>query len=47
LPPASSFDAEGNKQIVICRLQIERTIWVDVTGDVQGDTIRVSSLKLL
>src|SRR5690242_21551150 len=43
------FDAEGNKKIVKELKSSKETdhLRVDVTGDVQGNTIKVASVKLL
>jgi hypothetical protein len=43
------FDAEGNKQIVAALKASEKKdhLRVDVSGDVQGDTLKVTSVKLL
>lgn len=43
------FDAEGNKQIVAALKGSDKKdhLRVDVTGDVEGDTLRVTSVKLL
>lgn len=43
------FDAEGNKEIVTALKASDKKdhLRVDVTGDVQGDTLKVASIKLL
>ncbi len=43
------FDAEGNTKIVEALKASEKKdhLRVDVSGDVQGDTLKVSSIKLL
>ncbi len=43
------FDAEGNKKIVEALRASDKKdhLRVDVTGDRQGDTIKVTSVKLL
>lgn len=43
------FDAEGNKEIVaVLKASTKKDhLRVDVTGDVQGDTLKVTSFKLL
>jgi hypothetical protein len=43
------FDAEGNKKIVEALKASDKKdhLRVDVSGDVQGDTLKVSSIKLL
>ncbi len=43
------FDAEGNKKIVEALKASEKKdhLRVDVSGDVQGDTLNVTSIKLL
>jgi hypothetical protein len=43
------FDAEGNTKIVEALKASDKKdhLRVDVTGDVQGDTLKVSSIKLL
>ena len=43
------FDAEGNKQVTEALKASNKKdhLRVDVTGDVQGDTLKVSSVKLL
>jgi hypothetical protein len=43
------FDAEGNTKIVEALKASDRKdhLRVDVSGDVQGDTLKVTSLKLL
>lgn len=43
------FDAEGNKQIVAALKASDKKdhLRVDVTGDVEGDNIKVTSVKLL
>jgi len=43
------FDAAGNKQVTeVLKASTKKDhLRVDVTGDVQGDTLKVTSLKLL
>jgi hypothetical protein len=43
------FDAEGNTKIVEALKASDKKdhLRVDVTGDVQGDTLKVTSIKLL
>jgi hypothetical protein len=43
------FDAEGNAKIVEALKASDKKdhLRVDVTGDVQGDTLKVTSIKLL
>jgi hypothetical protein len=43
------FDAEGNAKITQALTTSDKKdhLRVDVTGDVQGDTLRVTSIKLL
>lgn len=43
------FDAEGNKQVTEALKASNKKdhLRLDVTGDVQGDTLKVSSVKLL
>ena len=43
------FDAAGNQEIVTALKASEKKdhLRVDVTGDVQGDTIKVTSIQLL
>jgi len=43
------FDAEGNSKIVEALKASDKKdhLRVDVTGDVQGDTLKVTSIKLL
>ena len=43
------FDAEGNKQVVAALKASDKKdhLRVDVTGDVDGETIKVASVKLL
>lgn len=43
------FDAAGNQQIVTALKTSDKKdhLRVDVTGDVQGDTLKVTSVKLL
>ena len=43
------FDAEGNKEIIAALKASDKKdhLRVDVTGDVQGDTLKVTSVKLL
>lgn len=43
------FDAEGNKQIAAALKSSDKKdhLRVDVTGDVEGDNIKVTSVKLL
>jgi hypothetical protein len=43
------FDAAGNQQIVTALKASDKKdhLRVDVTGDVQGDTLKVTSVKLL
>ncbi|HET8925820.1 MAG TPA: hypothetical protein VFN26_22745 [Candidatus Acidoferrum sp.] len=43
------FDAEGNKKIVEALKSSDKKdhLRVDVSGDVQGDTLKVTSIKLL
>jgi hypothetical protein len=43
------FDAEGNTKIVEALKASEKKdhLRVDVTGDLQGDTLKVTSIKLL
>ena len=42
------FDADGNKKVIDALQSSDKKdhLRVDVTGDVQGDTIKVSSFKL-
>lgn len=43
------FDAEGNKQLVAALKASDKKdhLRADVTGEVQGDTLKVTSIKLL
>jgi len=43
------FDAEGNKEVTAALKASSKKdhLRVDVTGDVQGDTLKVTSIKLL
>ena len=43
------FDADGNKKVIEALQATDKKdhLRADVTGDVQGDTIKVSSFKLL
>ena len=43
------FDAEGNKQVVVALKASDKKdhLRADVTGEVQGDTLKVTSIKLL
>jgi hypothetical protein len=43
------FDAEGNKQMVAALKASDKKdhLRADVTGDVEGDSIKVTSIKLL
>lgn len=43
------FDADGNKKVLEQLKASDKTdhLRVDVTGDVQGDTLKVESVKLL
>ena len=43
------FDAQGNKEIVAALKASDKKdhLRADVTGEVQGDTLKVTSVKLL